>query len=336
MEGLEDPRPAPPLCPSAGRHGLQKLHPQTRRLSGRQRHVEALPGPRPQAGRLPPEQRAAGGGQRAPGLLTHGRPAGPGLGDSAPPGSRLDTGQPGEERAAGSACSFPRVVSAAPLSGRPGPERPCPPGGCGLPGPLRACPRRRQCSPYLGSSPGQGTAPLSNAGIKKERKKRWAPGLCLTPILLHRIADIGCHTCDPVVWFLLSPKLGSQPSCWERWAVEGCSLCAGTFWTVTHLGRWETAELSERLQPGAVGCGAGVLGSLTQRGLFPASLPPSTCLGTSPACPQCRADPCGAGPAPPRSLHTSDQDATAACPRPGCESPGRPPPGSGPEALGGL
>lgn len=52
---LLQPRPL-----SAGGHGLQKLHPEARRLPGRQRHVKALPGSGPQAGRLPPEQRAAG------------------------------------------------------------------------------------------------------------------------------------------------------------------------------------------------------------------------------------------------------------------------------------
>lgn len=61
----------------AGRHGLQELHPETWRLPGRQRHAEALPGPRPQAGRLPPEQRAAGGQQRAAGLLTRQGSEGP-------------------------------------------------------------------------------------------------------------------------------------------------------------------------------------------------------------------------------------------------------------------
>ncbi|XP_067590505.1 thimet oligopeptidase isoform X1 [Pseudorca crassidens] len=52
---LLQPRPL-----SAGGHGLQKLHPEAGRVPGRQRHVKALPGSGPQAGRLPPEQRAAG------------------------------------------------------------------------------------------------------------------------------------------------------------------------------------------------------------------------------------------------------------------------------------
>ncbi|TEA33418.1 hypothetical protein DBR06_SOUSAS8010310 [Sousa chinensis] len=65
LPGPEDPAlvlllPCPLFSHSRGGHGLQKLHPEARRLPGRQRHVKALPGSGPQAGRLPPEQRAAG------------------------------------------------------------------------------------------------------------------------------------------------------------------------------------------------------------------------------------------------------------------------------------
>lgn len=57
------------LCVSlsvlAGGHGLQELHPASRRFPGCFRHVEEVPRPRAQAGRLPGQQGTEGGEQLA-------------------------------------------------------------------------------------------------------------------------------------------------------------------------------------------------------------------------------------------------------------------------------
>lgn len=54
--------PVPPSVPAGG-HGLQELHPASRRLRGRFRHAEEVPGPGAQAGRLPGQQGTEGGEQ---------------------------------------------------------------------------------------------------------------------------------------------------------------------------------------------------------------------------------------------------------------------------------